>query len=102
MAKSYYGKYPDERGKYGKYGGRYAPEILMPALEELDAAFAKFYPQQRFKTELKQLLKDFAGRPTPLYFAGNLSKRWGCNIYLKREDLLHGGAHKLNNTLGQD
>ena len=101
MVKSYYGKYPDERGKYGKYGGRYAPEVLMPALEELDAAFAKYYPQERFKTELKRLLKDFAGRPTPLYFAGNLSKRWGCKIFLKREDLLHGGAHKLNNTLGQ-
>jgi tryptophan synthase beta chain len=88
-------------GKYGRYGGVYAPESLMSALKDLEAAFGKHSKDRKFKKELKCLLGDFAGRPTPLYYAGNLSERMGCGIYLKREDLVHGGAHKLNNVLGQ-
>lgn len=88
-------------GKFGKYGGVYVPETLMPALEELEEAFATIVPGEEFKTRLSALLSDFAGRPTPLYHAKNLSDKWGAQIYLKREDLLHGGAHKTNNALGQ-
>jgi len=73
----------------------------MPALEELEKAFVKYRKDKDFKKELAYYLKEFAGRPTPLYLAGNLSKELGCTLYLKREDLVHGGAHKLNNTLGQ-
>ena len=96
---------PDEMGKFGKYGGRFAPEVLMSALEELERAFRKFHADKDFKEELNYLLRTYAGRPTPLYFAKNLSEfcdpSGHVKIYLKREDLLHGGAHKLNNTLGQ-
>jgi tryptophan synthase beta chain len=92
---------PDARGRFGEYGGRYVPEVLMPALEELEEAMKRFLPDPTFQRELDNYLKDFGGRPTPLYHARNLSQRLGCKIYLKREDLLHGGAHKLNNTLGQ-
>lgn len=88
-------------GKFGRYGGRYAPETLMPALEELDKAFKLYRRNQGFKGEINTLLKRFAGRPTSLYHAENLSKDLGVKVYLKREDLVHGGAHKLNNTLGQ-
>ena len=96
---------PDETGKFGKYGGRFAPEVLMSALEELERAFRKFHADKDFNVELNYLLRTYAGRPTPLYFAKNLSEfcdpSGHVKIYLKREDLLHGGAHKLNNTLGQ-
>ncbi|RJS84652.1 tryptophan synthase subunit beta [Methanophagales archaeon] len=92
---------PDEHGKFGIYGGKFAPEVLMSALEELEKAFNRFYSDKRFKEELDRLLRTYAGRPTSLYFAKNLSERYGAKIYLKREDLVHGGAHKLNNTLGQ-
>ena len=93
---------PDEYGRYGKYGGRFAPEVLMSALEELEDAFYTFHQDEKFNSELNALLRDFAGRPTPLYLANNLSELCGgARIYLKREDLVHGGAHKLNNTLGQ-
>ena len=96
---------PDETGKFGKYGGRFAPEVLMSALEELERAFRKFHADKDFNEELNYLLRTYAGRPTPLYFAKNLSEfcdpSGHVKIYLKREDLLHGGAHKLNNTLGQ-
>lgn len=88
-------------GKFGLYGGRYAPETLMPALEELESAYQKYKKDPRFRQELKNLLTEYAGRPTPLYHAKNLSKKLGIRLYLKREDLLHGGAHKINNTLGQ-
>lgn len=88
-------------GKFGKYGGIFVPELLIPALEELEAAFLKYKDDNRFNRELDYYLEEFAGRPTPLYFAQNLSRRLGCKIYLKREDLLHTGAHKINNTLGQ-
>jgi len=89
------------KGKFGKYGGIFVPELLIPALEELEAAFLKYKDDPDFNRELDYYLGEFAGRPTPLYFAENLSKRLGCKIYLKREDLLHTGAHKINNTLGQ-
>ncbi|MBA3995468.1 MAG: tryptophan synthase subunit beta [Cyanobacteria bacterium DS2.3.42] len=88
-------------GKFGRYGGVYVPETLMPALEELEEAFATIVPGDAFKTRLASLLTDYAGRPTPLYHAKNLSDKWGAQVFLKREDLLHGGAHKTNNALGQ-
>jgi tryptophan synthase beta chain len=88
-------------GKFGPFGGMYIPELLIPTFEELEDAFEKFSNDATFQAELKALLKDYAGRPTPLYHAENLSKQHGATIYLKREDLLHGGAHKTNNTLGQ-
>ena len=91
-----------EVGRFGEYGGQYIPETLVPAVKELEKAYRRFGTDRRFKSELAGLLKDYAGRPTPLYFAANLTKRTGgAKIYLKREDLLHGGAHKINNTLGQ-
>ena len=88
-------------GRFGDYGGFYVPEVLIPVLEELEEAFYRFYGDRRFVAELAQLLADYAGRPTPLYHAKRFSERVGFNVYLKREDLLHGGAHKMNNTLGQ-
>jgi len=93
---------PDSRGKYGVYGGRFSPETLMPALTELEQAFKKHVNDAEFQKELAYYLREFAGRPTPLYYAKNLSKKLGgAKIYLKREDLVHGGAHKLNSALGQ-
>jgi tryptophan synthase beta chain len=89
------------RGRYGRFGGRYVPETLMEALIRLDRSFAGVMADPEFQQELTDLLTHYAGRPTPLSFCPNLSERLGCRIYLKREDLLHGGAHKLNNTLGQ-
>lgn len=88
-------------GKFGKYGGIFVPELLIPALEELEKAFLKYKDNKEFNAELEYYLREFAGRPTPLYYARNLSEKLGCKIYLKREDLLHTGAHKINNTLGQ-
>jgi tryptophan synthase beta chain len=88
-------------GKFGKYGGIFVPELLIPALEELEKAFLKYKDDKKFNKELEYYLREFAGRPTPLYHARNLSEKLGCKIYLKREDLLHTGAHKINNTLGQ-
>ncbi|NYB25844.1 MAG: tryptophan synthase subunit beta [Methanobacteriaceae archaeon] len=89
------------KGKFGKYGGVFVPELLIPALEELEAAYLKYKDDEKFNDELDYYLKDFAGRPTALYYAENLSGKLGCKIYLKREDMLHTGAHKINNTLGQ-
>jgi tryptophan synthase beta chain len=90
------------RGKFGKYGGKYIPETLAPAVEELESAYEKYKNDPDFQNELSYYLTQYAGRPTPLYFAKNLtSKLGGAKIYLKREDLLHGGAHKTNNTIGQ-
>ena len=89
-------------GKYGKFGGRFVPETLVPALEELEKSYDKISADKDFQKELKDYLSNYAGRPSPLYYAKNLSKKLGgAKIYLKREDLLHGGAHKINNTLGQ-
>ncbi len=87
--------------KFGKYGGQFVPEVLMPALEELTEQYEKYKNDAAFNEELNYYLRDFAGRPSPLYYAKQLSKEYGTRIYLKREDLIHGGAHKLNNTLGQ-
>ncbi len=87
--------------KFGKYGGQFVPEVLMPALEELTDYYEKYRDDAAFNKELDFYLRDFAGRPSPLYHARRLSKEYGIKIYLKREDLVHGGAHKLNNTLGQ-
>jgi len=89
-------------GRYGIFGGRYAPEVLMPALLELEQAFLEACEDPAFQGEFETYLRDYAGRETPLTFAGNLSRSSsGARIYLKREDLLHTGAHKINNTLGQ-
>ncbi len=89
-------------GRFGAYGGRYVPETLMAALEELDFAYAQADADPAFHSELDSLLKDYAGRPTPLYFATRLTEHLGgARIYLKREDLLHTGAHKINNCIGQ-
>jgi tryptophan synthase beta chain len=88
-------------GKFGKYGGIFVPELLIPALEELEKAFLKYKDDEEFNQELDYYLKEFAGRPTALYYARNLSEKLGCKIYLKREDMLHTGAHKINNTIGQ-
>ena len=94
-------KYPIE-GKYGKYGGKFVPETLIAAIEELEGTYDKFKAEAGFKKELSYYLSEYAGRPTPLYYAENLTKKiGGPKIYLKREDLAHGGAHKINNTLGQ-
>jgi tryptophan synthase beta chain len=90
-----------QRGRFGKYGGFYAPEILMPALEELEGAWLDARVDPEFKRELKALLSDYAGRPTPITLCENLSRRLGWPVVLKREDLVHGGAHKTNQVLGQ-
>jgi tryptophan synthase beta chain len=90
------------RGRFGKYGGKYIPETLVPAIVELETAYENYKNDEQFKKELSYLLTKYAGRPTPLYFAKNLTEYvGGAKIFLKREDLLHGGAHKTNNTLGQ-
>jgi tryptophan synthase beta chain len=89
------------KGRFGDYGGFYVPEVLIPVLEELEDAFYHFYEDHDFVAELAQLSGDYAGRPSPLYYARRFSEHVGFKVYLKREDLLHGGAHKVNNTLGQ-
>jgi len=89
------------KGRFGRYGGQYVSEILMQALIELEEAFEKIYPTPEFQEEFMGLLRDYGGRPTPLYYARNFSKLVGFEVYLKREDLLCGGSHKLNNALGQ-
>lgn len=88
-------------GRFGPYGGMFVSELLVPALEELSAAWTAARSDASFGEELRVLLRDYAGRPTPLYRSPALSDAMGCRVYLKREDLLHGGAHKTNNTLGQ-
>lgn len=93
---------PDNKGYFGAYGGRFVPETLMPALEELETAYNDVRKDEAFVKELKYYLKTYAGRETPLYYADNLTKKLGgARIYLKREDLNHTGSHKLNNALGQ-
>ena len=98
---------PDKLGRFGNFGGKYVPETLMPALSELETAYAKYRNDPDFKQQLQQLLKDYVGRPSPLYFAERLSAHYakpdgtGPQIYLKREDLNHTGAHKINNALAQ-
>jgi tryptophan synthase beta chain len=93
---------PDERGHFGPYGGRYVPEVLMAPIEELETAYLAAREDPAFQSELADLLHNYAGRPTPLYYAKRLSEQLGgARIWLKREDLLHTGAHKINNCLGQ-
>jgi tryptophan synthase beta chain len=93
---------PDDKGRFGPFGGRYVPETLVAPLEELEKAYAAARADKSFQDELNALLRDFAGRPTPLQFAARLTEHLaGPKIYLKREDLLHTGAHKINNSLGQ-
>ena len=90
------------KGHYGNYGGQFVPETLMHPLEELEAAYMDAQRDPNFQLEFDQLLRNYSGRPTPLYFAERLTARWGgAKIYLKREDLNHTGAHKINNCLGQ-
>ena len=92
---------PDNRGYYGEFGGAFIPEMLHRNVEELKSIYLKVWQDPSFQQEFRLLLKDFAGRPTPLYLAERLSKHFGTTIYLKREDLCHTGAHKINNTIGQ-
>ena len=98
MKESYYA---DERGFYGEFGGAYVPEILYKCVEDLRQAYLPIIESEAFQKEYHQLLKDYVGRPSPLYFARRMSERYGCQLYLKREDLNHTGAHKINNTIGQ-
>ncbi|MFD2164060.1 tryptophan synthase subunit beta [Paradesertivirga mongoliensis] len=91
----------NERGYFGTFGGAYIPEMLYPNVEELREKYLVIMSDPKFQEEYQQLLRDYVGRPSPLYFAGRLSKKYGANIFLKREDLNHTGAHKINNTVGQ-
>ncbi|MEM0518195.1 tryptophan synthase subunit beta [Aequorivita flava] len=91
----------NEKGYYGEFGGAYIPEMLYPNVEELRQKYLKVMGEESFQKEFHQLLKDYVGRPTPLYFAKRLSEKYNTKIYLKREDLCHTGAHKVNNTIGQ-
>jgi tryptophan synthase beta chain len=95
------GRLPDERGRYGPFGGRYVPETLIPAHERLERAARRWFADPDFRAELDRELRDWVGRPTALSPAPHLSRRWGAEVWLKREDLAHTGAHKINNALGQ-
>lgn len=92
---------PNEQGYYGQFGGAYIPEMLHRNVEELRTRYLEIMEEEGFQKEFQQLLRDYVGRPTPLYFAERLSNRYKAKIYLKREDLCHTGAHKINNTIGQ-
>ena len=91
----------NENGYYGEFGGAYIPEMLYPNVEELRSNYLEIMSDPNFQKEFQSLLKDYVGRPSPLYFAKRLSKKYNTKIYLKREDLNHTGAHKVNNTIGQ-
>ena len=93
--------YVDERGYYGEFGGAYVPEILYKVVEDLKEAYLPIIESDEFQKEYYQLLRDYVGRPSPLYYARRMSEKYGCQLYLKREDLNHTGAHKINNTVGQ-
>ena len=92
---------PDKHGYYGEFGGAFIPEMLYPNVETLRKNYLRIIDSKKFRQSFKKLLKDYVGRPTPLFYAANLSAEFGTNIYLKREDLCHTGAHKINNTIGQ-
>ncbi|MGM0376958.1 MAG: pyridoxal-phosphate dependent enzyme, partial [Bacteroidota bacterium] len=92
---------PDENGFYGPFGGAYIPEMLIPNIEELRDNYLKIINSESFRQEFITLLEDYAGRPSPLYYARRLSEHYNCHIWLKREDLNHTGSHKINNTIGQ-
>src|SRR3977135_1973992 len=94
-------QYPDARGRYGAFGGRYVPETLVPALDRLQAGIERYLHDAEFQAEFGHELKSWVGRPTALSHASTLSKRWGAEVWLKREDLAHTGAHKINNAVGQ-
>lgn len=98
LSKSFH---PDEKGFYGPFGGAFIPEMLIPNIENLKKNYLKVIHSETFKKEFKSLLQDYAGRPTPLYYANRLSKKYNSHIWLKREDLTHTGSHKINNTIGQ-
>ena len=98
MKKSYHA---DEKGYYGNFGGAFVPEMLHPNMEILQNSYLKIMNEPSFKKEFDSLLKDYVGRPSPLYLAKRLSEKYGAKIYLKREDLNHTGAHKINNTIGK-
>lgn len=91
----------DKNGFFGRYGGAYVPEILYKCVHDLQDAYLDILGSDEFKREYHQLLRDYVGRPSPLYYADRMSRRYGCRLYLKREDLNHTGAHKINNTIGQ-
>ena len=91
----------NERGFYGNYGGAYIPEMLYPNVKELEDNYLRIIGSESFQKEFRSLLKDYVGRPSPLYYAKRLSEKYETKIYLKREDLNHTGAHKINNTVGQ-
>ena len=95
------GFHADEKGYYGEFGGAFIPEMLYPNVEELRQKYLEIMYEDSFQKEFDQLLKDYVGRPSPLYFAKRLSEKHNCKIYLKREGLNHTGAHKVNNTIGQ-
>src|SRR5882672_11799098 len=95
------GKFPDAQGRYGPFGGRYVPETLVPAHERLEEGVRRWLGDAQFQAELQQELRTWVGRPTALTHAQQLSRRWGADLWLKREDLAHTGAHKINNALGQ-
>ena len=95
------GHYPDSNGRFGPFGGRYVPETLVPAITGLESAMREALADPSFQAELGRELSDFVGRPTPLTQARNLGERWGIELWLKREDVAHTGAHKINNAIGQ-
>ncbi len=93
--------HPDKNGYFGQYGGAFIPELLYPNIKNLEDNYIKILESKEFQRKYKYLLKDYAGRPSPLYYANRLSQKYGAAVYLKREDLIHTGAHKVNNTIGQ-
>ena len=95
------GTLPDDRGRFGPFGGRYVPETLVPAFERLEQGIAEHLHSDAFQDEFRSELRTWVGRPTALTFAPRLSERWGAEVWLKREDLAHTGAHKINNAIGQ-
>ena len=101
LASSIKGELPDERGRFGPFGGRYIPETLVPAFERLEAGVRRYLPDDEFQQEFRRELREWVGRPTALTFAARLSESWGTEVWLKREDLAHTGAHKINNAIGQ-
>ncbi|NOX70434.1 MAG: tryptophan synthase subunit beta [Gammaproteobacteria bacterium] len=101
LASSIRGELPDERGRFGPFGGRYIPETLVPAFERLEAGVRRYLPDAGFQQAFRRELREWVGRPTALTFAARLSESWGTEVWLKREDLAHTGAHKINNAIGQ-
>jgi tryptophan synthase beta chain len=101
LARALAGEFPDARGRYGPFGGRYVPETLVPALDRLEEGVRTILRDTAFRAELDSELRTWVGRPTPLTHARELSRRWGAEVWLKREDLAHTGAHKINNAIGQ-